>query len=68
MEKNESTEERTVVVTFKQAETKKELKLTITQEAAKAVHVPLLGISFEEANMKLKGRDVCDLGRKVQPR
>jgi len=54
VEKNEATTPRSVVVTFKQAETEKELKLTITQEAAKPVHVPLQGISFEEANVKLK--------------
>ena len=52
--KNEATTPRTVVMTFKQAETEKELKLTITQEAAMPVHVPLLGISFEEPNVKLK--------------
>ena len=54
VEKNESTAPRTVVVTFKQAETEKELKLTITQEAAKSVHVPLQGISFTESALKLK--------------
>ena len=54
VEKNEASAPRTVVVTFKQAETEKVLQLTITQEAAKPVHVPLQGISFEEANMKLK--------------
>ena len=66
VEKNESTVERTVVVTFKQAETKK-LKLTITQEEAKSVHVPLLGISFEEANMKLKVGTSATLVVKYNP-
>ena len=54
VEKNEANAPRTVVVTFKQAETEKELKLTITQEAAKSVHVPLQGISFTESALKLK--------------
>ena len=54
VEKNEATTPRSVVVTFKQAETEKELKLTITQEAAKSVHVPLQGISFTESALKLK--------------
>ena len=67
VEKNESTEERTVVVTFKQAETKKELKLTITQEAAKAVHVPLLGISFTETALKLKVKTSATLFVKYNP-
>ncbi len=67
VEKNESTEERTVVVTFKQAETKKELKLTITQEAAKAVHVPLLGISFTETALKLKVKTSVTLFVKYNP-
>ena len=52
--KNEATTPRTVVMTFKQAETEKVLKLTITQEAATPVHVPLQGIAFEEPNVKLK--------------
>ena len=67
VEKNESTAERTVVVTFKQAETKKELKLTITQEAAKSVHVPLLGISLTESALKLKVGTSATLFVKYNP-
>ena len=52
--KNEATTPRTVVVTFKQAETEKELQLTITQGAAESVQVPLIGISFTESNISLK--------------
>ena len=52
--KNEASAPRTVVVTFKQAETEKELQLTLTQEAAASAHVPLQGISFEEPSVKLK--------------
>ena len=52
--KNEANAPRTVVVTFKQAETEKKLQLTITQEAAASAHVPLIGISFEEPSVKLK--------------
>ncbi len=52
--KNEATTSRTVVVTFKQAETEKELQLTITQGAAESVQVPLIGISFTESNVSLK--------------
>ena len=54
VEKNEANAPRTVVVTFKQAETEKKLQLTITQEAAASAHVPLIGISFEEPSVKLK--------------
>ena len=54
VEKNESTAERTIVVTFKQAETEKVLQLTITQETTASVHVPLQGISFTESALKLK--------------
>ena len=67
VEKNEGTAPRSVVVTFKQAETKKELKLTITQEAAKAVHVPLLGISFTESALKLKVKTSATLFVKYNP-
>ena len=67
VEKNESTAERTVVVTFKQAETAKELKLTITQEAAKSVLVPLLGISFTESALKLKVKTSATLFVKYNP-
>ena len=52
--KNEAITPRTVVVTFKQAETEKELQLTITQGAAESVQVPLIGISFTETNVSLK--------------
>ena len=52
--KNEASAPRTVVVTFKQAETEKELQLTLTQESASSVHVPLQGISFTESALKLK--------------
>ncbi|MGP1461437.1 MAG: BACON domain-containing protein [Bacteroides sp.] len=52
--RNEATTSRTVVVTFKQAETEKELQLTITQGAAESVQVPLIGISFTETNVSLK--------------
>ena len=67
VEKNESTAERTVVVTFKQVETEKELKLTITQEAAKSVHVPLQGISFTESALKLKVGTSATLFVKYNP-
>ena len=52
--KNETAAARSVVVTFKQAETEKELQLTITQGAAESVQVPLIGISFTESNISLK--------------
>ena len=67
VEKNEGTAPRSVVVTFKQAETEKELKLTITQEAAKSVHVPLLGISFTESALKLKVKTSATLFVKYNP-
>ena len=65
--KNEATTPRTVVVTFKQAETEKELQLTITQGAAESVHVPLLSISFEEPSVKLKGGTSITLVVKYNP-
>ena len=65
--KNEATTPRTVVMTFKQAETEKELKLTITQEAATPVHVPLQGIAFEEPNVKLKVGTSATLVVKYNP-
>ena len=52
--KNEGTTSRSAVVTFKQAETETELKLTITQGAASSVQVPLVSISFTEPNVSLK--------------
>ena len=54
VEKNEANAPRTVVVTFKQAETEKVLQLTITQGTTASVHVPLQGISFTESALKLK--------------
>ena len=54
VEKNEASAPRTVVVTFKQAETEKELQLTITQGTTASVHVSLQGISFTESALKLK--------------
>ena len=63
--KNEASAPRTVVVTFKQAE--KELKLTLTQESASSVHVPLLGISFEEPSVKLKVGTSATLVVKYNP-
>ena len=54
VEKNEASAPRTVVVTFKQAETEKVLQLTITQGTTASVHVPLQGISFTESALKLK--------------
>ena len=63
--KNEANAPRTVVVTFKQAE--KELKLTLTQESASSAHVPLIGISFDEPNLKLKVGTSTTLAVKYNP-
>ena len=65
--KNEATTPRTVVVTFKQAETEKELQLTITQAAASSVHVSLIGISFEKPSVKLKVETSTTLVVKYNP-
>ncbi|MGP1460157.1 MAG: Ig-like domain-containing protein [Bacteroides sp.] len=67
VEKNEGTAPRSVVVTFKQAETEKELQLTITQETTASAHVLLQGISFEEANMKIKVETSATLVVKYNP-
>ncbi len=67
VEKNEASAPRTVVVTFKQAETEKKLKLTLTQESASSVHVPLQGISFEEPSVKLKVGTSATLVVKYNP-
>ena len=63
--KNEASAPRTVMVTFKQAE--KELKLTLTQESASSAHVPLIGISFDEPNLKLKVGTSATLVVKYNP-
>ncbi len=67
VEKNEATTPRSVVVTFKQAETEKELQLTITQETTASAHVPLLGISFEEPSVRLKVGTSATLLLKYNP-
>ena len=65
--KNEANAPRTVVVTFKQAETEKMLQLTITQGTTASVHVPLIGISFEEPSVKLKVGTSTTLAVKYNP-
>ena len=67
VEKNEASAPRTVVVTFKQAETEKELQLTITQGTTASVHVPLQGISFTESALKLKVGTSATLVVKYNP-
>ena len=65
--KNEANAPRTVVVTFKQAETEKVLQLTITQGTTASVHVTLQGISFTESALKLKVGTSTTLAVKYNP-